>query len=55
MSKKTWDSPDFLSSKSAYTDLLAITQGIQKCQYVLYSEKINLVEDKLLLNAFTIT
>ncbi len=35
------DDADFLSAKSAYTDLLAITQGIHKCQYVVYSEKIN--------------
>ena len=44
------DDADFLSSKSAYTDLLAITQGIQKCQYVLYSEKINSMLKRLETN-----
>ena len=35
------DDADFLVSKSAYTDLMAITQSVYKCQYVVYSEKIN--------------
>jgi superfamily II DNA/RNA helicase len=35
------DDADFLTSKSAYTDLMAITQSIHKCQYVVYSEKTN--------------
>ncbi|TXD49251.1 DEAD/DEAH box helicase [Polaribacter sp. IC073] len=35
------DDAEFLSKKMAYTDLMAITQSIYKCQYVLYSEKIN--------------
>lgn len=35
------DDAEFLSNKTAYTDLMAITQSINKCQYVLYSEKIN--------------
>ncbi|MGJ8744841.1 DEAD/DEAH box helicase [Polaribacter sp.] len=35
------DDAEFLAQKSAYTDLMAITQSIHKCQYVIYSEKIN--------------
>ena len=35
------DDADFLVSKSAYTDLMAITQSVYKCQYVVYSEKTN--------------
>ncbi|EAR01378.1 DEAD/DEAH box helicase [Maribacter sp. HTCC2170] len=32
---------DFLIQKSEYTDLLTATEGIKKCQYVIYSEKLN--------------
>jgi superfamily II DNA/RNA helicase len=35
------DDADFLVSKLAYTDLMAIAQSIHKCQYVIYSEKSN--------------
>ena len=31
----------FLSKSVTYTDLMAITQSIHKCQYVVYSEKTN--------------
>ncbi|MEE9363518.1 MAG: DEAD/DEAH box helicase [Cellulophaga sp.] len=34
------DDAEFLSQNSAYAALISITQSIQKCQYVLYSEKI---------------
>ena len=33
------DDADFLTHKPSYTALMAITQGINKCQFVLYSEK----------------
>ena len=32
---------EFLVDKKAYGDVLSITQSIHKCQYVLYSEKMN--------------
>jgi superfamily II DNA/RNA helicase len=32
---------EFLSKSATYTDLMAITQSIHKCQYVIYAEKIN--------------
>ena len=32
---------EFLVQKSSYTDVLSITNGIKKCQYVLYSEKMH--------------
>ena len=35
------DDAEFLVDKKAYADVLSITQSIHKCQYVLYSEKIN--------------
>lgn len=35
------DDADFLTQKSATTDLMAITQSIHKCQYVLYSEQMH--------------
>ena len=35
------DDAEFLSNTKATSKLLAITSGIQKCQYVVYSEKIN--------------
>ena len=44
------DDADFLVSKSAYTDLMAITQSIHKCQYVVYSEKTNLMLKRLETN-----
>lgn len=34
------DDAEFLVQKSSYADVISITQGIRKCQYVLYSEKI---------------
>lgn len=35
------DDCEFLAQKSEYTTLLAITQSIRKCQYVLYSEQLH--------------
>ncbi len=34
------DDGEFLLQKSEYTAMLSITQSIQKCQYVLYSENL---------------
>ncbi|MFT6699217.1 MAG: superfamily II DNA/RNA helicase [Porticoccaceae bacterium] len=44
------DDADFLASKSAYTDVMAITQSIHKCQYVVYSEKTNSMLKRLETN-----
>lgn len=35
------DDAEFLDQKTSYTALLAITQSISKCQFVLYSEKMH--------------
>ncbi|WP_297764926.1 DEAD/DEAH box helicase [uncultured Muriicola sp.] len=35
------DDGDFLLQKPEYTAMLAITQSIKKCQYVLYSERLH--------------
>lgn len=35
------DDAEFLADKNAYTTLMSITQSIHKCQYVMYSEKMN--------------
>lgn len=35
------DDATFLTQKSAYAAIMSITQSIQKCQYVLYSEKMH--------------
>ena len=35
------DNAEFLVQKSSYTALMSISQGIKKCQYVLYSEKMH--------------
>jgi superfamily II DNA/RNA helicase len=35
------DDAEFLVQKSAYSAIMSITQSIQKCQYVLYSEKMH--------------
>jgi len=35
------DDAEFLIQKSSYAALLSITQSIKKCQYVIYSEKMN--------------
>jgi superfamily II DNA/RNA helicase len=35
------DDAEFLVQKRSYTDVLSITNGIKKCQYVLYSEKMH--------------
>jgi hypothetical protein len=35
------DDAEFLVKQSAYAALLSIIQSIKKCQYVLYSEKMN--------------
>ncbi|MDO6812384.1 DEAD/DEAH box helicase [Tenacibaculum soleae] len=34
------DDADFLTQNSAYTAVMAITQSINKCQFVMYSEKM---------------
>lgn len=34
------DDAEFLVQKSSYTSLMSISQGIKKCQYVFYSEKM---------------
>lgn len=34
------DDAEFLTKNSAYTDLMSITQSINKCQFVLYSDKM---------------
>ena len=41
---------EFLSKSATYTDLMAITQSIHKCQYVLYSEKSNTMLKRLETN-----
>ncbi len=35
------DDAEFLTQKSSYAAIMSITQSIQKCQYVLYSEKLH--------------
>lgn len=35
------DDAEFLVQKRSYTDVLSITDGIKKCQYIVYSEKMN--------------
>ena len=35
------DDAEFLADKSAYAALMAITQSINKCQYVIYSDKMH--------------
>jgi superfamily II DNA/RNA helicase len=35
------DDAEFLVDKKSYAALMAITQSIHKCQYVIYSEKLN--------------
>ncbi|WP_108804271.1 DEAD/DEAH box helicase [Aquimarina sp. Aq107] len=35
------DDAGFLTENAAYTALLSITRGIKKCQFVLYSEKLD--------------
>jgi len=35
------DDAEFLSQKSSYTALMSITQSINKCQFVIYSEKMH--------------
>jgi len=35
------DDAAFLSEKSAYSDLMAVTQSINKCQFVIYSDKMH--------------
>ncbi|MGB5701130.1 DEAD/DEAH box helicase [Muriicola sp.] len=35
------DDADFLIQKAEYTAMLAITQSIRKCQYVIYSERLH--------------
>ena len=35
------DDADFLSQHSSYTALMSIAQSIQKCQYVIYSDKMH--------------
>lgn len=35
------DDAEFLTQKSSYNEIMAITQSITKCQFVLYLEKMN--------------
>ena len=35
------DNADFLTRKASTTELMAITQSIQKCQFVIYAEKMH--------------
>ena len=35
------DDAEFLTQKSSYEAIMSITQSIQKCQYVIYSEKMH--------------
>lgn len=35
------DDAEFLVEKTSYAALMAITQSVQKCQFVIYSEKMN--------------
>ncbi len=35
------DDAEFLSQKTAYSNLMSITQSLPKCQFVFYSEKID--------------
>lgn len=35
------DDAEFLADKSSYAAVMAITQSVHKCQYVLYSEKVH--------------
>ena len=35
------DDAEFLSQHSSYSALMSIAQSIQKCQYVIYAEKLN--------------
>ena len=41
---------EFLAKSATYTDLMAITQSIHKCQYVVYSEKSNAMLKRLETN-----
>ncbi|WP_111707714.1 DEAD/DEAH box helicase [Lutibacter citreus] len=41
------DDAEFLSQRSAYTATMAITQGITKCQFVIYSEKMQPILKRL--------
>lgn len=35
------DDAEFLAQKTSYTDIMAVTQSISKCQFIMYSEKIH--------------
>ena len=35
------DDAEFLAQKTSYTDIMAVTQSISKCQFITYSEKIH--------------
>jgi len=41
------DNAEFLTQKNAFADLLAITQSINKCQFVIYSEKMHPILKRL--------
>ena len=41
------DDAEFLTQKSAYAALMSITQSMSKCQFVLYSEKMNPILKRL--------
>ncbi|MCK5815040.1 MAG: DEAD/DEAH box helicase [Flavobacteriaceae bacterium] len=44
------DDAEFLTLKSAYTALMSITQSLNKCQFVLYSEKMHPILKRLKSN-----
>lgn len=35
------DDAEFLAQKSAYSSIMSVTRSIKKCQYVIYSQKLN--------------
>lgn len=41
------DDAEFLTKNEAYTNTMAITQSISKCQFVLYSEKMTPILERL--------
>ena len=53
------DDAEFLTQNSAYTAVMAITQSINKCQFVMYSEKktpiLKRLEDYFMKYAKTVT
>ena len=41
------DDAEFLTKADAYANLMGITQSINKCQFVIYAEKMNPILDRL--------